>query len=545
MKARSEKATPPARERRSQRVVHVEEPAKPLLGRRYVICNWRDSSHPRAGGAEVYCQRVATELGRLGAEITLVTSRPRGAPRRESAPYGQVVRLGGTYSTYPLALLWLARWGRRSDGVIDSENGIPYFSPLAVGRRVPVVLLMHHVHQEQFGLYFPPVARTLARWLERSLAGRVYGRRAICAVSPSTRTLIRRQLNLRGPIFIAPNGLDRGPDSRSAARERTPWPSLVYVGRLVAHKQVELLVRVVPGLLELFPQLRVEVIGDGPERHRLQRLAADLGLSSRISFRGRLDDQTRDQLVSRSWLGVNPSAGEGWGLSVMESAALGVPTVALRVPGLADSVLDGHTGWLCDSAGDLGSAVAAALGRLEDAEAAAEVARACVAWAAKFSWPSTAASLHAVLSSEGDRLANGYQDRRRRNDAYSLVSVPPGTAPVPPEALRALRRTDGLRLAPGGRLQLLLANADELDAARALARLWAASAVGWEARLARPADLLGWEPVTRAEAVLGGWEPPLAGAEGPHPVIDLTEGVRPRSPESVLPLRSVAEDRSG
>ena len=175
-----------------------DERARPLASQRYLVCNWRDSTHPRAGGAEVYCEQLARQLSALGAEVTLLTSRPCGTARRERANFGQVIRLGGTFTTYPLVLAWLVWNRRRVDGVIDSENGIPYFTPLAVRRSTPVILLIHHVHQEQFAVYFPPVIRGVARWLERTATAWVYGRHPVCAVSPSTRGAIRRALGVRG-----------------------------------------------------------------------------------------------------------------------------------------------------------------------------------------------------------------------------------------------------------------------------------------------------------------------------------------------------------
>lgn len=138
----------------------------PLTGRHIVITNWRDSRHPRAGGAERYCEQTALELSELGARVTLLTSRPPGVAAVERTDYGTVVRRGGTLGTYPLGLWWLLRRRSTIDAVLDSENGIPYFSPLAVRRRTPVVLLIHHVHQRQFEQYLSPAAAAVGKFLE-------------------------------------------------------------------------------------------------------------------------------------------------------------------------------------------------------------------------------------------------------------------------------------------------------------------------------------------------------------------------------------------
>jgi hypothetical protein len=131
-----------------------------------VVLNWRDRRHPAAGGAELYCERLARELARRGRSVVLVTSRPAGTAARESLDGYSVRRLGSWWSVYPLVLLWLLRHRRSVGAVIDSQNGVPFFSPLVVGSRTPVVLLVHHVHQDLFTRALHPPAARLARWLE-------------------------------------------------------------------------------------------------------------------------------------------------------------------------------------------------------------------------------------------------------------------------------------------------------------------------------------------------------------------------------------------
>ena len=136
----------------------------PWRGRHVVICNWRDGWHPAAGGAELYCERVAAELHSEGVRVTYVTARAKGQTRRAQTPYGTVVRGGGTYTVYLFVLWWLFLHRRSIDGIIDSQNGIPFFTPLAVHRRTPIALLIHHVHQDQFEVHFPrPAARPTRR----------------------------------------------------------------------------------------------------------------------------------------------------------------------------------------------------------------------------------------------------------------------------------------------------------------------------------------------------------------------------------------------
>src|SRR5579872_1736953 len=168
-----------------------------------VIVNWRDLSHPQAGGAEMYCEEVASRLARDGRRVVLLTSAVAGHPKVESRDGYTVVRRGGPFSVYPLAFIWMWRHRRHIAEVVDSQCGIPFFAPLAVRRKTPVVALVYHVHQEQFGQYLSPLLAQIGRWIEGPISRLVYGRRTIVTISPSSRRDIRRTLGLKGTIQVA------------------------------------------------------------------------------------------------------------------------------------------------------------------------------------------------------------------------------------------------------------------------------------------------------------------------------------------------------
>ncbi|MET9509575.1 glycosyltransferase family 4 protein [Streptomyces flavidovirens] len=455
-------------------------------GRHVVVCNWRDGRHPETGGAELYCEQIAQQLHDAGVRVTYVTARPRGAARREQAAYGTVVRGGGRFSVYPFALLWLAWHRRRVDAVIDSQNGIPFFTPLVLPRRTPVVLLIHHVHQRQFAVFFPRAVAAVGRWLEAAGSRLVYGRRAICAVSPSSRAQIRTLLRLRGPVYLAPPGLTAVSPQARAVR-----PRIVCTGRLVRHKRLDHLIRALPALQENMPGVELHLIGDGAEREQLARLAERLRVRERVVFHGRLPVPARDALVASAWITAVTSPHEGWGLSVMEAAGAGVPAVTYDVPGLRDVVRHGTTGWLVrEGEQDLATALTLALRTVADPRQASALYTACRAWANRFTWSATAAHLLAALTAEQTRL----RDRDRSgpaSDACAVVTLPHGLL------LRAdsgaLRVTDLITVC-GPEAALLLTGADEYDAHAILARMGLdANDPRVRVRLARPRDLLGWQ----------------------------------------------------
>ncbi|MEQ6901734.1 glycosyltransferase family 4 protein [Nocardioides sp. YIM 152588] len=376
--------------------------AHTLAGRRIAVVNWRDLDHSLAGGAEIYADQFARALVEGGAEVCFVTSREPGQRRRERRDGMTVRRAGGRLGFYPASLLWLARHRRRWDAVIDPAGGLPVFSPLVLRRGTPALLVVHHVHQDQFGAHFPAPVAAFGRWLERVAMRRVYRRQPVVAVSTSTVREMRRRLGWSGAIGVLENGADLPEPGSVDAGAKDP-DRIVVLGRLVAHKRVDLVLgalhdlRNEPGLAGR--DLRLDVIGRGPERERLEELAQRLGVADVVTFHGFVSDEEKARLLDRASLHVCASDAEGWGQVVIDAAGRGVPTVARDVPGLRDSIRDGETGWLVPepvrrpTAGDadtlrrsLAQAMASALGSTASRSDRVHRAAACEAWATKFDW---------------------------------------------------------------------------------------------------------------------------------------------------------------
>lgn len=440
-----------------------------IAGRRILFLNWRDMSHPRAGGAEVYAEQVAERFVDAGAAVTLFTSQFPGAPLAELRGGYEIVRGGGTFGVYARAAQHLRQARRSYDAVVDFQNGIPFFAPLFTGRRTAVVCVIHHVHQEQFALHFPWPASRVGQFLEGPVSRRVYRNRPLVTVSPSTRRDVRRQLRLRGPIHVVPNGLVE-PTVDEPPVERSRTPRIAVTSRLVSHKRFDLLLEALPALLVHWPDLRVDIAGDGPERSVLERRSTELGLQRTVRFHGFVDTDSRNRLVREAWLTVSPSQAEGWGLTIIEANAAGVPAVAFDVPGLRDSIVDGETGWLIPPDRALSDGLDVALRVLQDEQSSAVWAERCRAWARRFSWDSTADRLAAIVSAEIDRAQRLPRSRRVPSDLAVRVDaqVPDG---LPPERLvGALRRSDQ-RTQQAGSLRLLLHGCDEAGAETVLLRL--------------------------------------------------------------------------
>lgn len=390
----------------------MSTPRTDLAGARVAILNWRDLEHPLAGGSEHYAWQLARALRDGGAEVEFLTARAPGQSRRACREGIAVARAGGTFGFYPATLLRVLRRRRRLDLVVDCSAGIPVFSPLVLRRRTPVVLVVHHVHQDQFGSYFPGPLAALGRVLERASA-RVYRRRRVLAVSESTRAEMLHRLGWHGPIGILANGADRPADDVVPEAKRPG--RIVVLGRLVTHKRVYAVLDAFAALLAdptglaaaTAEGLRLDVAGTGPESQRLAARVSELGLADRVRLHGFVDEATKADLLTAASLHVCASDAEGWGQVVIEAAAHGTPTLARDVPGLRCSIRDGETGWLLrepDGApvlvDRLHAGLRSALLALDDPETAALFCKRSQAHAADHTWPAMHERARALLTTE-------------------------------------------------------------------------------------------------------------------------------------------------
>ena len=377
----------------------AREPAAVLAGRSVALVNWRDPWHPDNGGAERYAWEIALGLQRRGARLRFITARGRGQSRRDRRDGIPIVRLGGRWSVYPGVLAWLLLHRRSFDTVIDCQNGIPFFTPLVLPSRVRVICVLHHVHDAQFAVHFAPPVAAVGRWLEGPAARWCYRRHACVAVSASTVHAMRARLGWTGPITVIPNGL--GAEAAGEPSAPAEPASLSFVGRLVAHKRPGLVLDVAERLAGT--GITVEVIGKGPEQATLAEQIAARGLKDVVRLHGYLPEAAKRDLVGRSILHLNTSQGEGWGLCVLEAAALGVPTVACDVDGLRDAVRHGETGWLVGDGELMADVVERALKELADPARQRAVAAACRAWAANFDWDRSAQMMADLIAAIDDR----------------------------------------------------------------------------------------------------------------------------------------------
>ncbi len=312
---------------------------------RILIVNWLDRQNPRAGGAEIHLHETFGRLATREHEVTLLTSGFEGSVPRETLDGIEVHRTGGRYTFGTAAPVYFRRMlGERAfDIVIEDLNKVPVFTPLWVP--APVVLLVHHL----FGraafreASFPLAAAT---WLLERPLPLVFRGVPTVAVSDSTARDLERRGIAGDRIEVIPNGVDLDRYRPDPEVREFPEPTILYLGRLKRYKRIDLVLRAVSLLRDRGIACRLLVAGKGDGRPSLEVLRDELGLQDRVELLGWVSEARKVELLRRSWLHVLTSTREGWGISNLEAAACGTPTVASDVPGLRDSVRDGETGYL-------------------------------------------------------------------------------------------------------------------------------------------------------------------------------------------------------
>lgn len=364
-------------------------------GLRVLVVNWLDRENPQAGGAETHLHEVFGRLVDRGHSVTALVSGWPGCARRTELDGIDVHRAGGRYTFSVAGPSYFRRELAREafDVVVEDLNKVPVFTPYWVS--APVVLLAHHLFGATAFQAGPLPVAVATWWLERPIP-LVYRKVPVVAVSESTRQdLVRRGLPA-GRMTVIPNGIDleRYTPGEGA---KTVAPSLVFVGRLKEYKRVDLVIEAVARLAERGIEVELVVAGKGEQEVPLRRLADRLGVGERVRFPGFVSEVEKIELLRSAWIHVLTSPKEGWGITSIEAAACGTPTVASDAPGLRESVLDGETGLLVPH-GDL-DALTSALERLiRSPETRAEMAGHARAFAERFSWEASADAFESLLS---------------------------------------------------------------------------------------------------------------------------------------------------
>jgi phosphatidylinositol alpha-1,6-mannosyltransferase len=320
---------------------------------------------PTRGGIQTMTREIAARIaGRY--EVRVVAPADTGAADVDRALAYPVHRAmpipGGRLGAFGAVNLaaWREAGGFHPDAVLAMHA---LAAPGALARGIPTAVATHAAELRS------PRIRRVAR--------RVFPRvSSIIAVSSYSAS---ESIALGAPadrVTLIPNGapVPKDVSKEAVAQLRARYglgedPVLLSIARLMPHKGIDTVIR---SLGDLPPRTRYLVVGDGPYRTELERLAAGRGVSDRVSFAGNVSDETIPvcyaaadvfALVSRE-IGGGAGGTEGCPVSLLEASAYGLPIVTSRIGGIADAITHDRTGLLVDpeDAGEVIRALSGVLG---------------------------------------------------------------------------------------------------------------------------------------------------------------------------------------
>lgn len=296
------------------------------------------------GGSERHLLTLLPALAARGAAVSFLgLDDPRGAPEPF---YAELERVG-----IP---------GSRLRAPRDLDPALAVRAARVVRTQRPDIVHTHLVHADVYGALAAAAAGAALvstkhnddpfragafRHVERLLAQRAAA--VICITDALARFNAERVGIPPGKLVVIHYGLDAPPPGWGGNPEvELPEGArvLLGIGRLAEQKGYETAVRALPQILAAEPGAVLVVLGEGPERARLEALARELGVADAVVLPGRAGDVAA--WLERAELFVHPCRWEGFGLVLLEAMLAGLPVVASEVSAVPEIVAGGETGLL-------------------------------------------------------------------------------------------------------------------------------------------------------------------------------------------------------
>jgi glycosyltransferase involved in cell wall biosynthesis len=311
---------------------------------------------PEVGGLESHAFYLCRELVRRGHFVTMVTSRSQpGLPVRETMDGVEVVRrwfperrTPAGWAAHTLATVpHYTRLAKQAD-ILHAQTFASAIPGMRAKRKygLPLVITLHTSHFLR--LARKPAWRPLLRRIVRSADWLLAASEEIRDVALDLHPHPRAEALTNGvdtTLFApAPDGAGAGPGHwRGGAR-----PRLIVPRRLFEKNGVEYFIRALP-LVRREVDAEAVLVGDGPERARLEALAAELGVADAVTFMGSRPNDEMPALLAGADLAVFPSLMEATSVAALEAMSCAVPVAASRVGGLPE-IVDAEVGALFEPA---------------------------------------------------------------------------------------------------------------------------------------------------------------------------------------------------
>lgn len=265
--------------------------------------------------------------------------------------------------------------------VVDCQ-GFPFFSCFTakfheITGRSRLVITLHEVWGDYWYEYLGKIG-IFGKLVERAMLSLTDNFITVSNKTDNDLKAVKGQVS----SIVIPNGIDFNHIQEIEASSETS--DVIFAGRLIKEKNVDILLRSLPMVVERYPNLRCLIVGDGPERVRLEELAEELKVEGNVIFKGFMDHY--DELLGlmkSSKVFVLPSVREGFGMVVVEANSCGLPVVVVdhEMNAAVDLIMDGVNGFKAHATPEEVAAMIIESIRKKD-----QMADVCVETSRKYDW---------------------------------------------------------------------------------------------------------------------------------------------------------------
>lgn len=306
------------------------------------------------GGVESRCLNVAKRLSAKN-NVTVLTSWREGLKRKDRFGKIKVIRSGshhkysnysGFISRFRFAIAASKEWRNLKDtDIVDGYNFTTYLPAFFIAKKlnIPCIATYHETWVGEWiknkGVITGPPYELFERIILRQRFDRY-----ISVSGFTKKRLVSRGVD-ENIIVVVPNGVEMPKNTISKPNKKKK--TVIFVGRLVETKKVDLLLRAMVIVRQKIPGADCIVAGQGPELHKLKQLAADLGIGRHVEFCGFLKSHADViKQIGSSSVFCSPSILEGFGITLLEAMSLGVPYVCSDIEPYIETTENGKGGLL-------------------------------------------------------------------------------------------------------------------------------------------------------------------------------------------------------
>jgi len=335
-----------------------------------------DMYYPRISGVVTSAQILERQLTSLGHKVYIFTTTDPQAPKFESRVYRlPSVPLFFLKDTHRMAYFyppWLMMKVRKLKlDVIHTytEFSLGFFGKLLSAMfGIPMVHTYHTMYEDY--VHYIANGRLITKKGAQRYS-RVFCNQANIVIAPTEKTTTYlKEIGVKKPVHAIPTGLDFGPfnPNRFLAREllrtRTELgiaaddKIITTIGRVAKEKSLDVLINMMPKLLEMVPNAKLLIVGDGPDRSKLEALAHNLGVSKEVIFAGLIPRAEIGKYYCIGDVFATASTSETQGLTYLEAIAARSPVVIKKDPAFLGLIKDKETGFIFEDNEDAAQTIA-------------------------------------------------------------------------------------------------------------------------------------------------------------------------------------------